>query len=78
MDKKIFVHGLGSELTEQMLHEQFEKYGEVEEVNVVMDKHSNRSKGYGFVTFKDVASMMRALEYPEKQVNVSPVRWLLM
>jgi hypothetical protein len=32
MERKIFVHGLGSELTEAMLREQFDKYGEVSSV----------------------------------------------
>lgn len=48
-DRKVFVGGLPSFSTERSLYSYFSQFGEIESVNIVMDKHTNRSKGYGFV-----------------------------
>jgi RNA-binding protein Musashi len=37
-----------------------ETCGEVEEANVMMDAHTNRSRGFGFVKFKNPASVNTA------------------
>lgn len=50
-DRKVFVGGLPSYSTEQSLLAYFLPFGEIEDVNIVMDKHTSRSKGYGFVSF---------------------------
>lgn len=38
-----------------------------------MDKMTQKSKGYGFVTFKGMDGALRALEIPEKIIDVSAV-----
>lgn len=35
-----------------------------------MDKQTQKSKGYGFVTFKGMDSAAAALESPEKMIDV--------
>ena len=40
--------------TKEEIETEFNKYGSVETVKLVTDKHSGRSKGYGFVWFQSV------------------------
>ncbi|MDA0988320.1 MAG: RNA-binding protein [Chloroflexi bacterium] len=46
---RIYVGNLGYETTEQELREAFEAHGEVQEVSVVRDRETGRSRGFGFV-----------------------------
>ncbi|XP_062167432.1 small RNA-binding protein 11, chloroplastic-like isoform X1 [Alnus glutinosa] len=48
---RLFVGGLSSYTTEQRLSEAFSQYGQVVEAKIAMDRVSDRSKGFGFVTF---------------------------
>ncbi|KAL5742142.1 hypothetical protein ACOSP7_028874 [Xanthoceras sorbifolium] len=48
---KLFVGGLSFYTTDEGLSEAFSQYGQVVEAKVVMDRVSDRSKGFGFVTF---------------------------
>ncbi|XP_042410398.1 probable RNA-binding protein ARP1 isoform X1 [Zingiber officinale] len=59
---KVFVGGLAWEMQKEALREHFEKYGEILEAVVISDKISGRSKGYGFVTFKEAEAAKRACE----------------
>ncbi|NOU45904.1 MAG: RNA-binding protein [Bacteroidales bacterium] len=49
----IFVAKLNFKTTSEELLELFEKFGEVSSAKVIMDKATNRSKGYGFVDMPD-------------------------
>lgn len=53
MAKKLFVGNLDWGLTEEELRELFSEFGEIEEVIIITDRASGRSKGFGFVTFVD-------------------------
>ena len=53
MSKKIYVGNLGYSTTEETLRNQFSQFGEVETVTIIMDKITNRSKGFGFVEMTD-------------------------
>ncbi|RWW73125.1 hypothetical protein BHE74_00019025 [Ensete ventricosum] len=53
-DHSIFVGDLASDVTDTILQEIFvTKYSSVKGAKVVVDAHSGRSKGYGFVRFGD-------------------------
>ncbi len=45
----IYVGNLSYETSENDLRTMFEEYGTVDRASVVMDRMSNRSKGFGFV-----------------------------
>ncbi|XP_010545168.1 PREDICTED: RNA-binding protein 24 [Tarenaya hassleriana] len=64
---KIFVGGLAWETKRDTMKRYFEQFGEIVEAVVITDRNTGRSKGYGFVTFKEPAAAMRACE------NISPV-----
>ncbi|KAG2686673.1 hypothetical protein I3843_09G017200 [Carya illinoinensis] len=48
---KLFVGGLSFYTTEKGLSEAFSQHGQVVEAKIVTDRVSDRSKGFGFVTF---------------------------
>uniref|UniRef100_A0A8C5LWK7 RRM domain-containing protein n=1 Tax=Leptobrachium leishanense TaxID=445787 RepID=A0A8C5LWK7_9ANUR len=61
---KLFVGGLNFETTDRCLQDLFSKYGTVLDACVVKDRETNRSRGFGFVTFEspdDAKDAMQAL-----------------
>ena len=46
---KIFVGNLAYSVTQQNLIDAFAQYGKVTDVNIVMDRYSGQSKGFGFI-----------------------------
>ncbi|XVF12755.1 hypothetical protein REPUB_Repub08aG0146800 [Reevesia pubescens] len=61
---KIFVGGLAWETKRDTLKLYFKQFGEILEAVVINDRSTGRSKGYGFVTFKDADSATRACYNP--------------
>ncbi|KAJ8626183.1 hypothetical protein MRB53_019490 [Persea americana] len=66
---KIFVGGLAWETRRETMRRYFEQFGEILEAVVITDKNTGRSKGYGFVTFKDPDSAMRACQDPSPVID---------
>ncbi|KAJ8633476.1 hypothetical protein MRB53_026812 [Persea americana] len=66
---KIFVGGLAWETQRDTMRRYFEQFGEIQEAVVITDKSTGRSKGYGFVTFKDPDSAMRACQDPSPVID---------
>ncbi|KAM7526012.1 hypothetical protein LguiA_015914 [Lonicera macranthoides] len=58
---KLFVGGLSFYTTEKGLSEAFSPYGQVVEAKIVMDRVSDRSKGFGFVTFASEDEAQKAI-----------------
>ncbi|XP_014004252.1 cold-inducible RNA-binding protein B isoform X4 [Salmo salar] len=50
---KLFVGGLCFDTDETSLEEAFSKYGNIAKVDVVRDRETRRSRGFGFVTFEN-------------------------
>src|SRR5256714_3835339 len=50
MNTKLYVGNLSFDTTENDLQDMFAAYGPVTEVNLIMDRMSGRSRGFGFVT----------------------------
>ncbi|CAF2256590.1 hypothetical protein BRARA_H02307 [Brassica rapa] len=61
---KVFVGGLAWETQSHTLRRHFEPYGDILEAVVITDKNTARSKGYGFVTFRDPEAARRACVDP--------------
>lgn len=72
---KVYVGNLPFSVDKAKLEELFAPYGEIEEAMVISDKFSGRSKGFGFVTFKDDAAAKKAIEeMNEKDVEGRPLK----
>ncbi|KAE8556309.1 hypothetical protein EYB25_001010 [Talaromyces marneffei] len=52
-DGKMFIGGLNWETTDQSLKDYFSQFGEVSECTVMRDSATGRSRGFGFLTFRD-------------------------
>lgn len=75
MAKKIFVGNLSWGLRENELFEAFSKFGNLNEVKVVVDAQTHRSKGFGFVTFEDNNDALTAIaEMDGAMLNGRPLR----
>ncbi|XP_031486032.1 uncharacterized protein LOC116254641 [Nymphaea colorata] len=66
---KVFVGGLAWETQSEALRRHFEQYGEILEAVVITDKNTGRSKGYGFVTFRDPESARKAWVDPSPVID---------
>ncbi|KAF3433847.1 hypothetical protein FNV43_RR24950 [Rhamnella rubrinervis] len=66
---KVFVGGLAWETPKEAMREHFEKYGEILEAVIISDKLTGRSKGYGFVTFKEAEAAKKACEDATPIIN---------
>lgn len=78
MSKKLFVGGLPFAVDDDRLREVFEAHGEVTEAKVIRDRETDRSKGFGFVTFAnddDGETAMQQLDrsdFDGRQISVQP------
>lgn len=75
--RKIFIHGLSWDTTNETLVSVFQNFGEIESSNVVVDKVTGKAKGYAFVTFKTRKSALKALKQPKMVLNNRLVVWQL-
>ena len=62
MKQNLFVGSLAYATTDDSLREFFEQIGEVERAMVAKDRDTNRSRGFGFVTFVDEANNQKAID----------------
>ncbi|HEY4711120.1 MAG TPA: RNA-binding protein [Dehalococcoidia bacterium] len=58
---KIYVGNLPYEVTEEELRQEFGTFGEMTSVNIIKDKYSGRSKGFGFVEMASVSQGQAAI-----------------
>lgn len=49
----IYIGNLPYEADEQTVREAFEEHGNIDNVKIVIDQYTGRSKGFGFVTMSD-------------------------
>jgi len=62
MAKKLYVGGLSYDTTEATLKEAFSAAGTVESATIIIDKMTNRSKGFGFVEMATDEEAQKAIE----------------
>jgi cold-inducible RNA-binding protein len=62
MAKKLYVGGLSWDTTSDSLREAFAKAGSVESANVITDRESGRSRGFGFVEMTTEEEATAAIE----------------
>ena len=60
--QNLFIGSLAYSTTDDTLKAFFETIGEVESARVITDRDSGRSKGFGFVEYKDEASNQKAVD----------------
>ena len=75
-DYRLFVGNLGREVTDADLRQAFQsKYPSFQKARVVRDQKSHKSKGYGFVSFKEGEDFLKAFrEMQGKYIGSRPVK----
>ncbi|MCL5410311.1 MAG: RNA-binding protein [Patescibacteria group bacterium] len=77
---KLFVGGLPYTIDSQKLNEIFAAFGQVISANVITDKYTSQSKGFGFVEMADDTSAKEAIQKLDgsdlegRRLNVSVAR----
>jgi cold-inducible RNA-binding protein len=62
VSKKLFVGSLPWAVNDEALKEAFATYGNVISANVVTDRQTGRSRGFGFVEFENDSEATAAIE----------------
>ncbi|MBN3315407.1 RBM42 protein, partial [Atractosteus spatula] len=74
-DFRIFCGDLGNEVNDDILGRAFSRYPSFLKAKVVRDKRTGKTKGYGFVSFKDPNDYVRAMrEMNGKYVGSRPIK----
>ncbi|XP_055798771.1 RNA-binding protein Musashi homolog 2-like isoform X5 [Salvelinus fontinalis] len=66
---KMFIGGLSWQTSPDSLRDYFSKFGEIRECMVMRDPTTKRSRGFGFVTFADAASVDKVLAQPHHELD---------
>ena len=61
MNNKLFVGNLSFNTTENALNDAFAAHGTVTETNLMMDRATNRPRGFGFVTMSTEEEAQKAI-----------------
>lgn len=62
MNKRLFIGGLPWSVTDAQLKDLFLKAGDVVSAQVIVDRDTNRSKGFGFVEMSTEEGAQKAIE----------------
>lgn len=74
-DFRIFCGDLGNDVTDELLTRYFSHFASFVKAKVVRDKRTNKSKGYGFISFSDPQDYIRAMkEMNGKYVGSRPIK----
>jgi RNA recognition motif-containing protein len=77
---RIYVGNLSFKTTQDELAQLFGQHGQVDEVSIVMDRETGRSRGFAFVTMADDAAAQAAIgavngqEYGGRTLTVNEAR----
>jgi RNA recognition motif-containing protein len=77
---KIYVGNLGYTVANDTLAEKFSQFGTVQSAKIIMDRDTNRSKGFGFVEMSTGAeaataiSSLNGTEFGGRQMNVTEAK----
>lgn len=80
MSQKIYVGNLGFSIEDSMLADKFSQYGEVQSTKIIMDRDTNRSKGFAFVEMKNkidanlAIEALNGVEFGGRVMNVSEAK----
>jgi RNA recognition motif-containing protein len=80
MSTKIYVGNLGYTVSNDTLSDKFASFGTVQSAKIIMDRDTNRSKGFGFVEMSNSAEAAEAIsslngtEFGGRQMNVTEAK----
>lgn len=60
---KLYVGNLHTNISDDMLRGIFEPFGRIQSIQLMKDQESDRSKGYGFITYMEAEDAKKAMEH---------------
>lgn len=60
---KLYIGSLHFNITEEMLRGIFEPFGRIHSIQLMKDTETDRSKGYGFITYSEAEDAKKAMEH---------------
>lgn len=74
-DFRIFCGDLGNDVNDEVLTRTFNKYPSFQRARVIRDKRTGKSKGFGFVSFREPQDFIRAMkEMDGRYVGSRPIK----
>ncbi|XP_064549727.1 RNA-binding protein 42 [Drosophila montana] len=74
-DFRIFCGDLGNDVNDEVLTRTFNKFPSFQRARVIRDKRTGKSKGFGFVSFREPADFIRAMkEMDGRYVGSRPIK----
>jgi len=74
-DFRVFCGDLGNDVTDEVLARTFGRYPSFQKAKVIRDKKSNKTKGFGFISFKEPGDFTKAMrEMNGKYVGSRPIK----
>ena len=73
----IYIRGLDENTSDQDLYDMCEKYGEIKSTKAIVDKQTNKCKGYGFVDFRreeDAKAALAEMKKEQRDVQLAKQR----
>ncbi len=76
----IYVSNINFQTESNSLEDLFSQYGVIDSCNIITDRYTGRSRGFGFIEMSDEAAGQRAIselnetEFEGKTLNVSVAR----
>lgn len=75
MKKNLYVGNLPFSTTEDDLRDEFERFGKVVRTQIIIDRETNRSRGFGFVEMEDGADQaieeMNGADFQGRRLTVN-------
>ncbi|MGQ0656896.1 MAG: RNA recognition motif domain-containing protein [Chromatiales bacterium] len=69
MAKSIYVGNLAPSITQEEIRKLFEEFGEVESVEILMDRYTGESRGFGFVKMPEKGAQAAIAALDKKLVG---------
>ena len=74
-DFRVFCGDLGNDVTDEVLARTFGRYPSFQKAKVIRDKKTNKTKGFGFISFKEPGDFTKAMrEMNGKYVGSRPIK----
>jgi len=62
MNNRLYIGNLSYDTTVQELRAEFQQYGQVRDVRLIMDRETGRARGFGFVEYDTTAEAEEAIQ----------------